>query len=40
MLKKTITFEDYNGNQVTEDYYFNFTKAEVVQLDLIHPSTT
>lgn len=37
MLKKSITFEDYNGNMVTEDYYFNFTKAEVVQLDLIHP---
>lgn len=30
MLKKTITYEDYDGNQRTEDFYFNLSKAEVV----------
>lgn len=31
MLKKTITFEDYNGQTRTEDYYFNLSKAEVTK---------
>lgn len=30
MLKKTITYEDYDGNQRTEDFFFNLSKAEVV----------
>jgi hypothetical protein len=34
MLKKTITFDDYNGEKVTEDFYFNLTKAELVELEL------
>lgn len=34
MLKKTITYEDYNGNSRTEDFYFNFTKAEVAEMEL------
>lgn len=34
MLKKTITFIDYNGAQVTEDYYFNLTKSELAELEL------
>lgn len=34
MIKKTITFEDYNGNSVTEDYFFNLSKAELVELEL------
>lgn len=34
MLKKTITFEDYNGNERTEDYYFNLTQAEVTEMEL------
>lgn len=33
MLKKTLTYEDYNGNQVTEDYYFNLSKAEVIEME-------
>lgn len=32
MLKKTITYTDYNGETRTEDFYFNFTKAELTQL--------
>lgn len=31
MLKKTITYEDFNGNTRTEDFYFNLTDAEVIQ---------
>jgi hypothetical protein len=34
MLKKTITYTDYDGNQRTEDFYFNLTKAEVTEMEL------
>ena len=32
MLKKTITYMDYDGNKRTEDFYFNLSKAEAVEL--------
>lgn len=31
MLKRSITFEDYDGNMRTEDHYFNLNKAEVIK---------
>ena len=34
MLKKTITYEDYDGNQRTEDFLFNLTKAEIAEMEL------
>ena len=34
MLKKTITFTDYNGLERTEDFYFNLTKAEIMEMEL------
>lgn len=34
MLKKTISYTDYEGNERTEDFYFNFTKAEVTEMEL------
>lgn len=34
MLKKTITYVDYNGNERTEDFYFNLTKAEVMEMEM------
>jgi hypothetical protein len=34
MLKKTITYEDYNGTERTEDFYFNLTKAELMEMEL------
>lgn len=34
MLKKTITYTDYNGNSRTEDFYFNLTEAEVTEMEL------
>lgn len=32
MLKKPITYVDYNGVERTEDFYFNLTKAEIVKM--------
>ena len=34
MLKKTITFTDYNGTSRTEDFYFNLTKAEITEMEM------
>jgi len=34
MLKKTITYTDYNGVERTEDFYFNLTKAEIMEMQL------
>lgn len=34
MIKKTITYTDYNGNERTEDFHFNLTKAEVMELEM------
>lgn len=31
MLKKTIKYEDYDGNQREEDFYFNLNKSEVIK---------
>lgn len=33
MLKKTITYTDYDGNERTEDFYFNLTKAELMEMN-------
>lgn len=33
MLKKTITYTDYNGVERTEDYYFNLSKAELIMME-------
>lgn len=32
MYKITETYTDYNGNERTEDLYFNFTEAEVAHM--------
>lgn len=34
MLKKTITYTDYDGNERTEDFYFNLSKAELTEMEL------
>lgn len=34
MFKKTIEFQDYNGTPRKEDFYFNLTKAEVMEMEL------
>ena len=33
MLKKTITYEDWNGTTRTEDFYFNLTRTECAELE-------
>lgn len=33
MIKRTITYPDLDGNQVTEDLYFHFTKAELIEME-------
>lgn len=33
MLKKTITYTDYDGVERTEDFYFNLSKAEIMEMD-------
>ena len=33
MLKKSITYTNYNDVDVTEDHYFNLTQAELVELE-------
>lgn len=32
MLKKTVTFEDFNGVSHTEDFYFNLSKKELMEV--------
>ena len=34
MLKKSITYVDYNGVERTEDFYFNLSKAEIMEMEL------
>ena len=33
MIKKTITYTDYNGNERTEDHYFNLSNAEITEME-------
>lgn len=34
MYKKSITYEDYDGNLRTEEHWFNLTKAELTRMNL------
>lgn len=34
MLKKTITYTDYDGLERTEEFRFNLTKAELMDMEL------
>ncbi len=34
MLKKTIPYKDYNGVERIEDFYFNLSKAEAMEMEL------
>ena len=37
MFKKTITYLDYNGQERTEDFYFNLSKSEMIMLESTTP---
>lgn len=34
MIKLTETYTDYNGVERTEDFYFNLTKAEIMEMEM------
>ena len=33
MYKKSMTYTDYDGNQRTEDFFFNLTRAECMEMN-------
>ena len=35
MLKKTITYKNHDGSDETDDFYFNLTKMEVIEINLM-----
>ena len=34
MIKETIKYTDYNGIERTEDFYFNLSKAELMEMEM------
>ena len=34
MITKTITYNDYNGNERAEDFLFNLTAAELMEMEM------
>lgn len=34
MIKKTITYTDYADNEVTEDFYFNLSRGELIEMQM------
>ena len=41
MLKKTITYTDWNDEERTEDFYFNLTRVEIYELEYgVEPGTS
>lgn len=34
MIKKTVTYKDYNEVERTENFYFNLSKAEVLEMEM------
>ena len=37
MLKREITYEDFNGNKVTDVFYFHISKPELIELEVEYP---
>lgn len=37
MLKETIKYTDYNGTEREEDFYFNLSRAELIDLEYSTP---
>ena len=33
MIKKTINYEDFDGNPVSETYYFHLTRSELIEME-------
>lgn len=36
MLKKTITYRDFNDKERTEEFYFNLNEAEIIEWEMSH----
>lgn len=36
MFKRDITYEDFDGEKITETFYFNLTKTELIELEVEH----
>jgi hypothetical protein len=36
VLKKTITYKDFNDQEVSEEFFFHLSKAELVELEMSH----
>jgi hypothetical protein len=36
MLKRDITYEDFNGDTITEAFYFNLTRTEIIELEVAY----
>ena len=34
MIKRTITYTDFNGTSRTEDFYFHFRESEILELEM------
>lgn len=34
MIKKTITYSDFNGTEVTKDFYFHLTQVDMVEISI------
>lgn len=34
MLKKTITFTNFDGEEISEEYYFHLTKAQLLEMNI------
>jgi hypothetical protein len=34
MLKKEITYEDFDGNKVTDTFYFNLNRTEMIEMEV------
>ena len=34
MLKKTITYTDFDGNERVKDCYFNLSKGELIEMEM------
>lgn len=37
MIKKTITYEDYDGNTRTQDFWFNLSQHEIARMEVSTP---
>ncbi len=39
MIKKTVEYEDFNGNECKEDLYFNLTETELIEMEVNEDSS-